>query len=250
MTLRALAILLLLTSAAQAADAPSPAADNDGFVSLFNGTDFSGWRVPEGDNGHWKIVDGVIDYDAASEAAGDKHLWTEEEFGDFIVRVEWRIKETPFNNPRVKIIKPDGTHKKDAQGNDISITVPDSDSGILLRGDMKSQVNIWCWPVGSGEVYGYRMDKSMPAEVRAAVTPKVQADHDIGQWNSYEITVRGNRVSVVLNGQQVLENAELPGLPERGPIGLQHHGGKDEAGQWRSPPALLQFRNIEVKRLD
>ena len=38
--------------------------DDDGFVSLFNGRDLSGWKVPAGDNGHWKVVDGVIDYDA------------------------------------------------------------------------------------------------------------------------------------------------------------------------------------------
>src|SRR5262249_8379613 len=40
-------------------------ADNSpppGFVALFNGRDLSGWKVPEGDGGHWKVVDGVIDY--------------------------------------------------------------------------------------------------------------------------------------------------------------------------------------------
>ena len=52
------------------------------------------------------------------------------------------------------------------------MAVPDSDSGIYLRGSSKSQVNIWCWPIGSGEVYGYRMDDKMPPEVRAGVTPK------------------------------------------------------------------------------
>ena len=143
----------------------------EGFTSLFNGKNFEHWKVPEGDNGHWKIVDGVIDYDAESEAPGDKNLWSEKEYGDFTFRCEWRIKETPYLNPRVKIVKPDGTHKQSADGKDIDIAVPDSDSGIFLRGQGKSQVNIWCWPVGSGEVYGYRMDKSMPGEVRAGVTP-------------------------------------------------------------------------------
>ena len=33
---------------------------------LFNGKDLSGWKIPAGDNGHWKVVDGVIDYDAES----------------------------------------------------------------------------------------------------------------------------------------------------------------------------------------
>jgi hypothetical protein len=226
-----------------AAEAP-PA----GFVSLFNGRDLTGWRVPQGDNGHWRLVDGVIDYDAESEASGDKSLWSEKEYGDFVLRVDWRIKETPYVNPNVQIVRPDGTLKKDARGEPIRIAVPDSDSGIYLRGTSKAQVNIWCWPVGSGEVYGYRTDESMPASVRAGVTPKRLADHDIGQWNTFEITVRGNRLSVVLNGERVLEEAELPGLPPRGRIALQHHGAKKD-GRWESPPALVQFRNIAIKEL-
>lgn len=239
----ALLVALISSSVAFAADPPK------GFVSLFNGKSLDQWKVPAGDNGHWKIVDGVIDYDAASEAPGDKNLWTETEFGDFVLLVDWRIKETPYVNPRVKIVKPDGTHKKDIDGNDINIAVPDSDSGIFLRGQGKSQVNIWCWPVGSGEVYGYRMDKNMPADVRAGVTPQVFADRDIGQWNTFEITMKGDRLSVKLNGKQVLKNAQLPGIPSQGPIALQHHGGKDKQGNWRSPPALVQFRNIFVKEL-
>src|SRR3954447_19988633 len=95
------------------------AADNEapeGFKSLFNGKDLTGWKVPEGDNGHWKVVDGVIDYDAGSEAKGSKDLWSEKQFGDFTVRVDWRIKETPYTNPNVPYILPDGTHAKDVTG--------------------------------------------------------------------------------------------------------------------------------------
>ena len=154
-----------------------------------------------------------------------------------------------YLNPRVPIIKPDGTHKRNAQGEEIQIVVPDSDSGIFLRGQGKSQVNIWCWPVGSGEVYGYRMDPSMPPEVRAGVTPRLLADHDLGQWNTFEITMKGDRLWVKLNGKQVLENAQLPGIPARGPIALQHHGGQRN-GEWTSPPALVQFRNISIKELE
>src|SRR3954469_19370817 len=188
-------------------------------ASLFNGKDLTGWKIPAGDNGHWKVVDGVIDYDAESEStAADKSLWSERSYGDFTLHVDWRIKATPYVNPNVPIIKYDGTHKKDADGKEIRISVPDSDSGILLRGTSKAQVNIWCWPIGSGEVYGYRMDEKMPASVRAGVTPKHQADKPVGEWNSFEITVKKDRLTVVLNGVTVLENAELPGLPERGPI--------------------------------
>src|SRR5437667_5886679 len=62
-----------------AGQAAALGADNQpppGFVALFNGRDFSGWKVPEGDHGHWKVRDGVIDYDAESEAPGDNSLWT------------------------------------------------------------------------------------------------------------------------------------------------------------------------------
>src|SRR5688500_18051358 len=72
------------------------AAEKDGFVPLFNGLDFSGWKVPEGDNGHWKVVNGVIDYDAESEAKDEKGLTSEREYRDFVLRAEWRIKETPY----------------------------------------------------------------------------------------------------------------------------------------------------------
>ncbi|MBI4475678.1 MAG: DUF1080 domain-containing protein, partial [Acidobacteria bacterium] len=190
----------------------------DGFVPLFNGRDFAGWKVPAGDNGHWRVVDGVIDYDAESEAAGGKDLWSERSFRDFVLRIEWRITSTPYVNPAVPIIRFDGTHKKDADGRDIRIPVPDSDSGIFLRGTSKAQVNIWCWPIGSGEVYGYRTDAKMPASVRAGVTPRRNADHDIGAWNTFEITMRGSRLDVVLNGEQVITAADLPGVPAQGPI--------------------------------
>jgi hypothetical protein len=248
--LTVLAVLLLILPSAIA----SPLCGQDqksapvGFTTLFNGKNLDGWKVPKGDNGHWKVVDGVIDYDAQSEASGDKNLWSEKEYGDFTLRVDWRIKETPFLNRNVPIIKPDGSHKRDADGKEIQMVVPDSDSGIFLRGQGKAQVNIWCWPVGSGEVYGYRMDQKMTPEVRAGVTPKVQADHDIGQWNTFEITMKGDRLSVKLNGKQVIENAQLPGIPARGPIALQHHGSKRN-GVWTGPPSLVQFRNVSIKEL-
>ena len=221
---------------------------HEGSTSLFNGKDFTNWKVPKGDNGHWKIIDGVIDYDAESEAANDKNLWTEKTYENFIFYVDWRIKETPWVNPRVPLILHTGLHKKDENGKPITISVPDSDSGILLRGQGKSQVNIWCWPVGSGEVYGYRMDKNMPANVRAGVLPKLNADNDIGEWNSYKITVVGEHLTVELNGHTVIENAWLPDLPQSGPIGLQHHGSKKD-GEWVSPPSLVQFKNIYIEEL-
>jgi hypothetical protein len=237
----ALMMVLVLGASAQS-NAPA------GFTSLFNGKDLTGWRIPQGDNGHWRVVDGTIDYDARTEATGDKTLWSEKEYRDLELRVDWRLKDVPYKNPNVPIIMPDGTHKKGADGKDLLMTVPDGDSGIYLRGLPKAQVNIWNWPIGSGEVYGYRTDEKQPAAVRAGVTPKTAADHNIGEWNTFVITLRGDRLSVVLNGKTVLDNAQLPGVPPSGRIALQHHGEWKD-GAWTSPPSVVQFRNIYVKEL-
>ena len=237
------ALFLLLGIAAGQGNKPP-----DGFTSLFNGNDFTFWKVPEGDNGHWKVLNGVIDYDAESEAPNEKNLWTEKQFKDFVLYVDFRIKATPYKNPYVPLILPSGLHKHDENGKEITMVVPDSDSGILLRGQGKSQVNIWCWPTGCGEVYGYRMDEKMPPEVRRAVTPLTNADKNIGEWNTFKITVKGNVLNVELNGIPVIINAALPGMPEMGAIGLQHHGSK-ENGEWNSPPSLVQFRNIYIREI-
>ena len=230
---------------------PQPEAvarDADGFVPLFTGLDLRNWKTPEGDNGHWKVVNEVIDYDARSEATGDKNLWSEKAYKDFQLVVDWRIKETPYQNPRACNILPDGSEEKGADGKLVNIALPDSDSGVFLRGLGKYQVNIWCWPAGSGEMYGVRRDPAMPPEVRAGVTPKVKADNPVGKWNRFEITVRGSTVSVALNGQEVLPGVTIPGLPASGPIAFQHHGGMKD-GVWVSPPSLVQFRNVFIREL-
>jgi hypothetical protein len=73
--------------------------------------------------------------------------------------------------------------------------------------------------------------------VRAGVTPRVRADNPPGAWNRFVITIRGDRLTVVLNGQTVIEDAALPGVPSHGPIGLQHHGDP------------IEFANIYMKEL-
>jgi hypothetical protein len=55
-------------------------------------------------------------------------------------------------------------------------------------------------------------------------------------WNRTMITVKGQQVSVSLNGKSLIENVTLDGMPAEGPIGLQHHG------------QAIDFANIWVKR--
>jgi hypothetical protein len=208
-----------------------------GFEPLYTGLDLSGWVQDPGHKGHWRPTDWTLTYDGKSEAK-DKNLWTEKEHGDFVMVCDWRFTAKP-QKVRRPVILPSGDYATDETGKQKEIEVPDAgDSGIYLRGSSKSQVNIWCWPVGSGEVYGYRTDKKMPPEVRAGVTPKVRADNPIGQWNRFIITMKGDRLTVDLNGKRVIENAHLPGVPKRGRIALQHHGDP------------IQFANLFVKELD
>ena len=92
------------------------------------------------------------------------------------------------------------------------------------------------------------MDDKMSPEVRKGVTPVTHADKNIGEWNTFHITMKKDRLTVELNGIVVIKDAQLPGIPESGPIALQHHGSKKD-GAWNSPPSLVQFRNIYIKEL-
>ncbi len=210
------------------------AEKDQGFRSLYNGLDLRGWKQVPGNENHWRAKNWILDYDGKSEA-GDKNLWTQEEFGNFTLIVDWRLPAEP-GTEQVPVIQPDGSQATDSDGKPSTVSVPAAgDSGIYLRGSSKSQINIWNWPIGSGEIWGYRTDENMPAEVRKAATPILNADNRVGEWNRFEITAIGDRVTVVLNGKTVIRRAQLPGMPKRGSIALQHHGDP------------VQFANIFIK---
>jgi len=207
-------ILLASVAAIAALATTALAADNappEGFAAVFNGKDFSGWQAKQGGveseedrakwQEHWKIEEGAIKFDGRGP-----NLWTSRKFKDFVLMVDWR-----FPKP--------------------------GDSGIYLRGRSKSQVNIWCHAMGSGEVWGYRTDGSQSEEVRKACTPIKKMDKPVGQWNTFVITLKGDRLTVKLNGEVVIENAQLPGVPPEGEIALQRHGNP------------IDFKNIFVKEL-
>ena len=213
------------------------AQKDQGFRCLYNGLDLRGFKQVLGNEGHWQAKNWILDYDGKSQAK-DKNLWTEQEFGNFILIVDWRLPDKPKIG-NVPVVLPDGSEATDADGKPLTVDVMDAgDSGIYLRGESKSQINIWNWPVGSGEIWGYRKDMNMPPEVRRGATPILNADNPVGQWNRFEITAIGEKVTIVLNGKTVIREARLPGLPERGSIALQHHGDH------------IQFANIYIKKLD
>jgi hypothetical protein len=74
----------------------------------------------------------------------------------------------------------------------------------------------------------------------------VKADRPVGAWNTFHIVMKGDRLTVKLNGQLVIDNAQLPGVPAKGPIALQHHADRKDT-EWGA--SLVQFRDIYIKEL-
>jgi type 1 glutamine amidotransferase len=100
-----------------------------------------------------------------------------------------------------------------------------ADSGVFLRGTGKAQLNNWCWDPGSGQLWGYN------------ISPKMKADKPVGEWNTFLITMKGDRLTLELNGQEVFTEQQLKGIPPSGPIGLQQHGDP------------IEWKNIYFKKL-
>jgi hypothetical protein len=214
------------------APAAERADDGTGLRPMFDGKTLAGWREEKGKEGHWKLEGGILKYDGTGS-----HLWSTEELDDFELVCDWRWTKDHQGKMMRPFIGPDGAEVRNPDGSVKQVEVEERDSGIYLRGSAKSQVNMWLWPCGSGEIWGYRTDGSMPAAVRAACTPKVAADRPVGEWNRFRILVVGDTVTVTLNGKNVIDRAHLPGMPRRGPIAFQSHG------------CPVEFQNVFVRNL-
>ena len=221
----------LLTLPSRAPAEPPP---GEGWVALFDGTDLSQWRILEQDTNHWKMVDGLIDCDALASRA----LWTKESFDDFVLHIQWRMKTA----------KELYGSETDADGKPIYNS---PNSGILLRGTAQAEVNIWANPIGSGQIWAYHrgeQSKELTEAAREAYRPNPIADRPIGQWNTFLITLRGERLTVVLNEKTVIDDVRLAGISKRGPIALQQHGGlAPKTGRYRGASSTLQFRNVYIR---
>lgn len=237
-------VVRLLTRAAEVLD--NPDADyqrkairkhlqempaGEGFVSLFNGRDLSGWKglvenpvvrakmkpaqlakaqtkADEAMRRDWKVEGGCLVY----VGDGFDNLCTDRAYGDFEMYIDWRL---------------------DPAG-------PEADAGIYLRGT--PQVQIWDTSrvnvgaqVGSGGLYNNQSNPSRPLRV---------ADNRLGEWNSFYIKMTGDRVTVYLNGQLVTDNVILENFWDRKQpvfpveqIELQAHGSK------------VYYRDIYIKEL-
>jgi hypothetical protein len=218
--------------ATPAGEKPEPPLNTPpaGFTALFNGKDLTNWQsvieLPQRkklskealekkikeDNEkflkHWAVKDGALTYDGKGRS-----LQTAKDYGNFELWVDWKIEEK-------------------------------GDSGIYLRGN--PQVQVW----DSDRAPGARgLDKGSGSgglwnNKKHPNRPLKKADKPVGQWNTFRILMKGDRVTVYLNGEKVVDDTPLENywergqpLPARGPVELQHHGDK------------LWFRNIFIKEL-
>ncbi|MCF0064138.1 DUF1080 domain-containing protein [Dyadobacter chenwenxiniae] len=200
---------------------------DQGFVALFNGKDLSGWKgLVENPIARGKMSADSLAYKQkkADEAAqkdwfakdgelvfsghGD-NLATVKQYGDFEMFVDWKIQK-------------------------------DGDAGIYLRGT--PQVQIWDTSrvsvgaqVGSGGLYNNKTNESKPSKL---------ADNAIGNWNTFHITMIGDRISVDLNGENVVDNVILENYWDRNlpifakeQIELQAHGNQ------------INYRDVYVREI-
>jgi len=212
-----------------------------GFRSLFNGKDLTGWVG--GDTFDYRKLTAMSEADRKAQVGkwtasmlevnaktGKPHWYaennelvndgfgayacTEQAYGDFEFLVEYR-------------------------------TVPKADSGIYLRG--VPQVQIWdateldTQNLGRAKGSDGLWNNSPGAPGK---DPSVLADRPFGEWNQFRILMVGSRVSVWLNGKQVVDHALLENyydrktpVPARGPILLQTHGGE------------IRWKNIFIREI-
>lgn len=162
---------------------------------LFNGTDFTGWKVPE-QSECWTISDSVLQV-RSNEAKVGSTLWTEADFTDFVVELEFKF---------------------------ISGVV---DSGVFLRCDDQIQIGISGSLKRDLTASPYIPGKGYPVEA-SGVAELLKAN----EWNHMRIEARGLVYTVFLNGSKVVTYTSETGKTS-GPIGLQLHPKNEMAIDFR-----------------
>ena len=213
------AILFVMLGGATLLGMSSPIYGAD-FQPLFDGKSLDGWVVKgepgqEPPQGQWLIKEGVL-----TAKPGHSWLSTAKMYGDFTLRLEWRVPEN--GNSGVFIHVPDLKPGQQPYVQGIEIQVLD-DAGPEYKGKLKP----WQY---AGSIYG-------------AVAAENTGYKGKDQWNKFEITCRGSSIEVVMNGNRAaVADAEkvesLKSRPRRGYIGLQNHG------------TPVEYRNIELKVLE
>lgn len=197
------AAALLSVCSAYLAHSPDAAGQGTaGWTTLFDGKSLDNFK-PVGD-ADWKIEDG-----AAVATKGTGYLVTKTSYTDFQIKAEFWADEEANSGIFIRCANPE------------KITATDC-----------YEVNIFDKrPVpayGTGAIVDVAKVEPMP---KAA-----------GKWNTYEITAKGDRFTVVFNGQKTADNVQDAKLAS-GPIGLQYAPGvvKDKG--------VIKFRKVEIRPL-
>ena len=188
-------VLAVANTPTRAAEVPPTAS----LPSIFNGRDFTGWKVPA--EPYWTVADGVI-VGQSDEAKKGSMLYTEKAYGDVIVEGEVRF-------------------------------TGEIDSGIMLR---KPEVQV---QIGVSRSLKRDMTCSFyngkyPEEARA---PRAAELLKIGEWNRIRVEAKGDTFTVWLNGEQVSHYKDAK-YADPAPIGLQIHGGLIMKVEFRDLRAL------------
>ena len=219
MKLRFLHTLAALAAALTFTAQPMLAADDEtGFVSVFNGMDFTGWAGPID---QYEIKDGAI----VCKPGKGGTIYTKDEYADYIVRLE--IKLPPGGNNGLAIRYPG---KGDtAYVGMCELQVLDDSSPKYAKLDPRQY---------HGSAYGM-----VPAK-RGHQKP-------VGEWNVEEVTVKGSTLKVILNGTVILDTDLSKVDPATYMAKSKHPGVTRTTGYFgfagHSDP--VQFRNIRIKKL-
>jgi hypothetical protein len=231
---RCLPGLLTLTLLATAAPAPAQSPDSEGFISLFNGNDLSGWR---GDSVHWSVEDGAITGKTTPETLLKGHntflVWQGGTPGDFVLRLKYKIRGGNSGiQYRSKLIDPEkvivGGYQGDidSTGRFTGINYEERGRSILAERGQKVEID----PEGKKNVESLG-DKD-------ELLKKINPD----DWNDYVITARGNHLTHAINGatmSEVIDNQSSKAATS-GILALQLHAG---------PAMTIQFKDIRLKEL-
>lgn len=190
--------------------------DDDGFTPLFDGKSTQGWEPVGGKAGNWSVVDGNL----VTKGEGGGWLSTVKTYGDFTLRLEYKVG--PAGNSGVFIRTP-----REGDGAYIGMEIQVLDDGDPVYKALKPAQY-------TGSIYGV-----VAAERGHTKKP--------GEWNLMEITARGRKVAIVLNGSKIVDAdldahadavATHPGIKRaEGYIGLQSHNDP------------VCYRNIRLKAL-
>jgi hypothetical protein len=203
----------LFVAAAFAAGLAEP-----GFLPLFNGNNLDGWRLIGGVGPGYIIENGNV----VCPSDGGGNLFTEKEYANFVLQLEFKLSEG--GNSGIGLRAP---YQGDAAYQGMEIQVLD-DPAPVYESIQPAQ--------HCGSIYGVFAAKE------GALKPT-------GEWNAYEITANGRRISVKLNGTLIvdadLDTAKDPAVLKRHP-GLARTTGHIGFLGHRSH---VEFRNIRLREL-